>query len=188
MRGDKITPEMLDLKIQKTWVREEEHRLSNFQHVTQNCSTHASLMFDAWVWKTNSRHLIKLLWIKLLYGPIWCLIQQLVLLALLLPLNQLVMTKLPCWKTIIVFKNVKQEVNAMDKEFKNYIIVYSLDAWMNTESTEVWVNKVLRSFSLRLQHFRFEFFMNAAWRKAQSSFHAKKLIKVLFLEGVQNTC
>ena len=41
-------------------------------------------------------------------------------------------TKLP---PMIVFKNAKREVNAMDKVFKSCIIPSSPNAWINTELT-----------------------------------------------------
>ena len=51
-------------------------------------------------------------------------------------------TKLP---PFIVFKGAKQETAALDKEIKNCYIASSPNAWMNTELTHVWVNKVILS-------------------------------------------
>ena len=76
---------------------------------------------------------------------------------------------------IIVFKNAKRDVNAIHKEFKNCIIIASsTNAWMNTELTQVWVNKVLGSFSCRCRHL--------VWNSYE--FHMEK--SLLFPKGAQN--
>ena len=55
-------------------------------------------------------------------------------------------TKLP---PMTIFKNAKQQVDAMDKEFKNCIIASSPNAWINAK---VWNNNVLGSFSIHHRH------------------------------------
>ena len=55
-------------------------------------------------------------------------------------------TKLP---PIIVFKGAKPETSALDKEINKCCIASSPNAWMNTELTHTWVNKVLGTLSFR---------------------------------------
>ena len=47
----------------------------------------------------------------------------------------------------IVFKGAKRETAALDKEIKNCYIALFPNAWMNTDLTHAWVNKVLKTFS-----------------------------------------
>ena len=54
-------------------------------------------------------------------------------------------TKLP---PFIVFKGAKQETAALDKEIKTCCIASSPNAWMNTELTYSWVNKVFGTWDL----------------------------------------
>ena len=49
----------------------------------------------------------------------------------------------------IVFEGTRWETVALDKEIKKCCIVSSPNAWMNTELTHTWVNKVLDTFSFR---------------------------------------
>ena len=52
----------------------------------------------------------------------------------------------------IAFKGAKRETAAFDKEIKNCCIESSRNAWMNTELTHNWVNKVLGTFSLHRRY------------------------------------
>ena len=62
----------------------------------------------------------------------------------------------------------------MHKEFKNCIIESSTNASVNTELTQVWVNKVSGSFSFHPRHL--------VWDSYE--FHMEE--SILFLEGAQN--
>ena len=53
-------------------------------------------------------------------------------------------TKLP---PIIAFKGTKRETDAIDKDSENYVIASSPKAWVNTELTRVWVNKIIGTLS-----------------------------------------
>ena len=50
---------------------------------------------------------------------------------------------------VVVFKDAKQEIAALDKEIKNCFIVSFPNAWINTELTHTWVSKVLAMFLFR---------------------------------------
>ena len=58
-------------------------------------------------------------------------------------------TKLP---PFIVFNGAKRETAALDKEIKNCYIASSPNAWMNTELTHVWVNKILGTSPFRRRY------------------------------------
>lgn len=75
---------------------------------------------------------------------------------------------------LVVFKNAKGEVDAMHKEFENCIIASSTNASMNTELTQVWVDKVFGLFSFHRRHL--------VWDSYE--FHMEE--SILFPEGAQN--
>ena len=75
----------------------------------------------------------------------------------------------------IVFKRAKRETAALDKEIKNCYIASSPNAWMNTELTHVWVNKVLGTFSFRRRYLAWDSYEYNIQDSVKSSLHAKKI-------------
>ena len=87
----------------------------------------------------------------------------------------------------IVFKGAKRETAALDKEIKNCCIASFPNAWMNTELTYVWVNKVLGTFSSRCRYLVSDSYECHIHDSVKSSFHAKK-IDVSIIPGGCTKC
>lgn len=81
-------------------------------------------------------------------------------------------TKLPHF---IVFNGVKRETAALDKEIKNCCIAPSPIAWMNTELTHTWVNKVLGTLSFRCCYLVWDSHECHIEDTVKSPLHAKKI-------------
>ena len=81
-------------------------------------------------------------------------------------------TKLP---PFIVFKGAKREVAALDKEFKGCHIASSPNAWMNTELTHEWINKVLGTFSFTQRYLVWDSYECHIEDSVKSSLKAKKI-------------
>ena len=81
-------------------------------------------------------------------------------------------TKLP---PMIVFKGAKRETDEMDKEYKNCVIASSANAWMNTELTHIWVNKVVGAFAFRRRHLIWDSFECHMENSIKASLHSKKI-------------
>ena len=88
-------------------------------------------------------------------------------------------TKLP---PFIVFKSAKRETAALDKEIKICCIASSPNAWMNTELTHTWMNKVFDTFSCRRRYLDWDSHECHIGDAVKSSLHAKK-IDVLIVPG-----
>ena len=72
-------------------------------------------------------------------------------------------------KPMIVFKG------AMNKEFNNCVIASSANAWMDTNLTNVWVDKVLGAFSFRRRHLIWDSYECHTEGSVQASLHTKKI-------------
>ena len=81
-------------------------------------------------------------------------------------------TKLP---PMIVFKGAKRETDEMDKEYKNCVSAPSANAWMNTELTHIWVNKVVGAFAFRRRHLNWDSFECHMENSIKASLHSKKI-------------
>ena len=86
----------------------------------------------------------------------------------------------------IVFEGTRWETVALDKEIKKCCIVSSPNAWMNTELTHTWVNKVLDTFSFRHCYLVWDS-MNVILKILQSfRFMQKRAMFQSFPESAQN--
>lgn len=80
-------------------------------------------------------------------------------------------TKLPPF----VFKGAKRETAAMDKELQSCYIASSPNGWMNTELTNIWVNKVLGAFSFTRCYLVWDSYECHIEDSVKSSLHSKKI-------------
>ena len=78
-------------------------------------------------------------------------------------------------KPMIVFKGAKRETDAMDKEYKNCVIASSANAWMDTNLINVWVDKVLGSFSFRRRHLILDSYECHTEGSVKAPLHYKKI-------------
>ena len=76
-----------------------------------------------------------------------------------------------------------REVAAIDKEFKGCHIVSSQNAWMSTELTHVWINKVLGTFFFSLNAILFGTFTSVTSRTALNLLYTLKILMYLSFPG-----
>ena len=79
-------------------------------------------------------------------------------------------------KPFIVFKGGKRDVDALNKEFHGKcVVVSSQNGWMNTELTNVWVDKVLGSFSFRRRLLAWDMYQCHLEESVTNSLNKKKI-------------
>ena len=73
-------------------------------------------------------------------------------------------------------KGAKRKTSALDTEIKNYCLASSPNAWMNTELTHTWVNKVLSTFSFCCRYLVRGSYECHIEDTVKTSLHAKKIL------------